>query len=443
MSSNKNDDNDKNKDLTRLEDLSEFVHTEDESIDEKFGGFNLNTTLNSELSKGIESDQSLIDLGVELNSESEIIAENEPEFTSESNENIDFSDTTFDFKDIQPEVQPEEIDFETNIDADAIIDTPFVLSDDEDTNFDSDSVTDFKSIDDNINYESSEIVENQNEISQPEPIIYHTEEKFEEVKNFAQNFSYGTIQGGGNPPFSLVIRNLKFTEDKDDILILLKDFGIVTDENAEEISNSFNLGSVLIPQISEYSAIILAHKIRRFDCDIEVGLSDEIHPSKSGEINPRGLIKKESLRQNKSESYHKSNNNISIEDIIVTTTPSLENHTIVQYLGVQTSFTIVDQDELERLRYVQQIDRSKFFNLDSIDTKEETENSIYQDFQKSFELIFTDLLDQIKVKAMKENANALLGLNYQLLTLPFEKTLLGKNCYQITCTGTMAIVSLN
>jgi hypothetical protein len=115
--------------------------------------------------------------------------------------------------------------------------------------------------------------------------------KFEEVKNFAQNFSYGQTQVGGNPPFSLIIRNLKYSEEAQDLLIILRELGIVTDQNTENAAKSLELGSMLIPQISEYSAIILAHKLRRFDCDIEVGLSDEVHPPKSGDSNPRGPTK--------------------------------------------------------------------------------------------------------------------------------------------------------
>ena len=102
----------------------------------------------------------------------------------------------------------------------------------------------------------------------------------------------------------------------------------------------------------------------------------------------------------------------------------------------------MDEEELERLKFVQQTARSNSLleDYETEDSDNFTTESAFRDYQKSFELLFTDLCDQLKVKAMKEKANALLGLNYQLTTLPFEKSNMGKNCYQLTCTATLAVV---
>ena len=81
---------------------------------------------------------------------------------------------------------------------------------------------------------TEEIIEEVPEETKPQPTYVEPmtpPEKFEEVKNFAQNFSYGQIQGGGNPPFSIIIRNLKYTEDKEDIITILSDFALVTEQN--------------------------------------------------------------------------------------------------------------------------------------------------------------------------------------------------------------------
>ncbi|MGZ3810021.1 MAG: hypothetical protein ACXVCE_18195, partial [Bacteriovorax sp.] len=264
----------------------------------------------------------------------------------------------------------------------------------------------------------------------------------DEVKTFAQNFSYGQIQGGGNPPFSVVIRNLKYEEEKEDIITLLSEFGLVDASTIEETKKALEVGSLLIPQISEYSAIVIAHKLRRYDCDIEMGLSDEVHPSKSGEQNPRGLMKKDSLRQNKVESYQKDAQDASAKDIIVTTTSTLVGHEIKKYIGVQTSFAIIDEEELERLKYVQKSKRANASLVDYMhdESSELTSERAFLDYQESFEHLFADLASELKTKAMKEKANALLGLNYQLTSLPMPKTNPSKTCYQLTASATLAIV---
>ena len=233
----------------------------------------------------------------------------------------------------------------------------------------------------------------------------------------------------------MIIRNLKYADDAEDIITTLREFGLVTDQNLAVTQQALELGSLLVPQISEYSAIVLAHKLRRYDCDLEVGLADEVHPSKSGDNNPRGLLKKDSIRQNKTESYKKDDDETPIKEILLSTTSTLEGYIVKKYLGVQTSFTIVDEEELERLRYVQTTRRAETTFDNS-----ETDESAFKNYQHSFDLLFIDLSDQLKVRALKEKANALLGLNYQLTAMPFEKNQQGRNCYQLICSATLALV---
>ena len=269
------------------------------------------------------------------------------------------------------------------------------------------------------------------------------QEKFEEVKTFAQNFSYGQIQGGGNPPFSLIIRNVKFTEEAEDILLILRDFGLITEQNRNDSAKSLELGSLLVPQISEYSAIVLAHKLRRFDCDIEVGLSDEVHPSKSGDTNPRGLMSKAGLAQNKKEHFKKDEFIITDSEILVSSLSTLEGYVVQKYLGVQTSFIIVDKVELERLMFVQNVSRAKS-ELHQYETEDSISNEkAFQDYQNSFDLLFTELCDQLKEKAKRKKANAILGLQYQLNCLTDELSSDEKNRFQLLCTATLAVVKNN
>jgi hypothetical protein len=411
---NNNDDSDDRPDLTRIEDLSEFLHPEDADVDDKFGGFDLFGDNDSETTEHTQ-----IEITPELPEEEEISFEDVSSESAETSELEELADINFGDTD------------ESGV-SDEIEDSPFELSSELITESTPEENTDdgflFSAQEEVPDEEITEEVQEETQEEVPYSMTSLEEpplqEKFEEVKNFAQNFSYGQVGSGGNPPFSLVIRNLKYAEEAEDILIILRELGIVTDQNTSDTQKSLERGILLVPQISEYSAIVLAHKFRRFDCDIEVGLSDEVHPSKSGDTNPRGLSKKNSLRQNIAESYKKRIEDYAIEDIIVSTTTTLEDHTIQKYLGVVTSFSVVDETELERLKYVQQTTRSN--------TVIEGDDAAFNDFQKSFDFLFVELCDQLKVKAIKAQANALLGLTYQITA--------HANNYQITCSATLAVV---
>ena len=137
-----------------------------------------------------------------------------------------------------------------------------------------------------------------------------------------------------------------------------------------------------------------------------MGLSDEVHPSKSKEQNPRGLMKKESLRQNKIEHFHVDDNTNATKEIIVSTTSTLEGHTVKKYIGVQTSFTIIDEDELLRIKFVQDSRRSES-EIENYNTDQEesiTSQRAYNDYQESFELSICRFSKSIKSQSTKRKS---------------------------------------
>jgi len=453
-----NDDDDDRKDLTRIEDLSEFLHEDDPDLESKFGDFDQSyhkaDGTSTEVTTGGLDLPDVSDLS-DLESEN-ATGEAPPEVSFESSENdseelISMPDVPFDLTD--------ESSGETSFDT-SLPDSSDDLSNDSLEGSQEDSFENSLESSDDFSFAESSLETPSEDEAVSEPFTTDNlpsyeetpveeapqeqpPERFTEVKAFAQNFSYGQIQGGGNPPYSLIVRNLKYEDDKESILGILTEFGIVTEQNLAETTKALEMGHLLVPQINEYSAIILAHKLRRFDCDLEVGLSDEVHPSKSGEQNPKGLVKKESLRQNISESYVANTTKVESKEIIVTTTAQLEGYKIHKYVGVRTSFAIVDEEELERLAFVQKQERSQSELSEYNPDEEETLSSeqAFMDYRSSFDYLFVTLAEDLKSKAQKEKANALLGLSYQLQQLPFEKTPNGKNCYQLTASATMAVVS--
>lgn len=437
---------DESKDLTRLEDISEFLHQEDDDLDEKFNIFD---TPDSEFDK--DESISLDDILPELNEPNDKL--------DEESRAIDISD---DFEDVLQE-ELSDSSFSLNSDTDSEVPSDFtsdylalnpesnesineeVLESIADVELplysdDSPSTTDEYALQDEITSEIPEIP-----VFKEAPQVNNSE-RFLDVRSFAQNFSYGKSSGvGGNPPFSLIARNIKYKEEADDILILLSELGLINSHNEKDIEKSLELGSLLVPQISEFTAIVLAHKLRRFDLDLEVGLTDEVHPSKSGETNPRGLIKKENIRQNKSERQNLSELDTSIDDILMTTSQSLAGYKVYEFLGVKSTFAIVEEAELEKLQYVQKTMREKsaLIEIDKNENDQDlhTSEKAFRDFNDSFLMIFDDLLMQLKQKAYTHKANSLLGVNYQVSPMPFDRINNRVNAYQVTCSATIAIVT--
>ena len=456
-------DDDESKDLTRIEDLSEFLHQKDSELDSRFDDFApkevdfTKTNIESEplvSLDGLEDDLASSD-------SADGLTDFPPDLPNEESEN----NSAFSFSE---ELPPEEIpDVELHQGFD---DSPIETTEDESViaSFDSTDSFNDSPIDSPIDSLEDSQVESSEEFfeqaethesmsdefnsnissfheteSTPEPLL-NTSEKFDDVKTFAHNFSYGKSSGvGGNPPFSIIARNIRYEEDAESILDLLEEFGVMTAQNEKDIKMSLDLGTLLIPQISEYMAIVLAHKLRRFDLDLEVGLSDEVHPSKSGDSNPRGLIKKENLKQNKLLQVKLDEIEFKITDIILSTTNSIEGYKIDHYLGIESCFAIVDEDELERLNYVQQTKRqsSELIDYQISEDDQKTTKSTFEDYQESFNALYDDLKSQLRQKALLKKANALLGFNYQVSPVQFDKGHQRSAAYHITCSATLASIS--
>lgn len=437
-----NDDDDDRKDLTRIEDLSEFLHQEDPELDNQFGVFNRPEPTSTGVNLDA-LDDNFNDSTPEFG-ETETLPEEDqlpPDLPLDADDGLvdetsedSFAETIFDS--VADDIPAEENTY--NEDSEI----SFVAEEAPAWNMEETPPPVEEDLEETSQFEN---LKPQHNIEQPadEDRPQLPPEQFLDVKSFAQNFSYGKATGGGNPPYSIIVRNIKYKDDAEDILTLLREFGIVTKTNEAETIKAIQLGVLLIPQISEYCAIVLAHKFRRFDLDMEVGLSDEIHPSRSGEINPRGLVKKESLKQNRTESLNFKDHDIQINDVLVTTASALEGYRIIKHLGVQTALTIVEEDELEKLSFVAASERTQSEVYDMTPSSEMSEmssQSAYQKFKQNYAALYENLADELKQKAFKEKANALIGLTYQLSPLHFDRHGKNINAYQITCSATLVRV---
>lgn len=238
---------------------------------------------------------------------------------------------------------------------------------------------------------------------------YKAPETFEDLKKFSENTSFGVMSTEGNPSFSVLVKNVRYIEDIQDIISLLNELNLLID-GEEQTKNRLMRGMLLIPRISEYAAIYLAHKLRRFDVDIEVGLSDEIHPPKHQEKPETGIVSKHNLYQNQSHHFHFDDPKLDISQIIVSATPTLEGYQVVKYIGVASEHKMLDGHVVE----------------------DENSNEVPAHYQ--------ELAQKLKAHALKANSNAVVGLNYQLTPIPGEFGINGHK-YRLTCTGNLVWVN--
>lgn len=475
------DGDDKN-DLTRIEDLSEYLHQDDTSVDRQLDAWGQGdqaslsdlpdddepelpaTPLEEFDEDKVDFDDSSDDLPPAFSAENtEVIStESIGDLDEEdNNESDDFSfgeESTFDSSDEDESsfsFENTDVDNESSDDSsDFSFEDSEVSSfgdDSEDSSFGDNSEestfgdTSEDGNEDNFSFESTEEVDtsfesdNMEEVSkempesepepEPEPIVEEPEveiakssynpERFEDVKEFGKNISYGAMAQGGNPAFSVMVRGIKYKEECEEIFDILKSHSLVTQDSENTIRQGLDNGSLLISQLSEYSAIYLAHKMRRFDLELHVGLSDEINPSESYSNLTDKPVNKDTLFQNKTESLEIVDK-IAIESVLVSTTPNLDGYKIDRYLGVLTEHALIDQENLSRLEHIGEHENTERFS--------------------SVEDTYDSLIEKLKAKALSKGGNAILSLNFTMNQLP--ESITEKNqTFKITATTNLVWAS--
>lgn len=415
---------DDKKDLTRIEDLGEYLHElnseEDESPAEDFST-SLPDLPTSEEENSFESSESNFDFGS--------TSEDTPAFESTSFESAGFGEET------SPTFGAEENAFDSSSSFDESSSEEPAWN----TDFPQEEESQFKTENEDISdslfpdseptpEEKTETLETQVEepfpqvdtepapLPEPQPVEtytpspeYKTPETFEDLKKFSESSSFTGMATEGNPSFSILVKNVRYLEDVNDIVGLLKEFKLLADSE-EQTKSRLMRGNLLIPRISEYAAIFMAHKLRRFDVDLQIGLSDEIHPPKHQETPETGIVSRHSLYQNQNHHFHFDDPKLEISQIIVAATPSLEGYQVIRYMGVASEHKILDSHVVE------------------------DENS------SDIPLHYHELAQKLKAHALKNNSNAVVGLNYQLTPIPSEFGM-GGHKYRLTCTGNLVWVN--
>lgn len=432
-------------DMTRIEDLSDFLHEEDPELDEKLEESEKQEQTQALDKQDAQEDESSYENGPdeEIEAGADFLTENSDYDEDNNFEESDGEESFDDFEEVtQPnfELPPNFAESDTNseddFESDDTLENENEEEEEEDENLNKNLNENLE--EDNLdssdlnNFDYSETSETENNEDQdeiqetsktpldipPSPDVnidqvnntHKTQENFQDLRDYGNAISYGNVTTGGNPPFSIILRNIIYKEDAEDIFSLLKEFGVVTSETELTTKQGLESGSLLISQISEYSAIFLAHKFRRFNLEIRIGLSEQLHHSKSYEGHGKGLVTKDNIHQNVNEEIFIKHKISDVKDIILVTTANLNDFDIHRYLEIITSHTLISQDQ-----------------LDEIDSEEIS-------YHASISGIYKELANQLKIQAFKIGANAVTGINYSLTPLPVDKDS-SKQLYKVTCFG--------
>lgn len=241
------------------------------------------------------------------------------------------------------------------------------------------------------------------------PVI-NERENFAEVRSFAEHAVLSDVMADSNPSFSVMAHGIKFVEDSEDIMLVLRELKF-PEELMGQFQRQIERGSLLVPRISEFTAIYLCHKLRRFRLNLQMGLSDLIHASRGKSEQEKGLVSKRSLGQNQHHHFNFREDPSESRNILLSTLGQLDGHIIEKYLGVASEHAFLDSDQVE------------------------------DDVSEAINASYDELAQKLKGHALEQKANAVVGINYQLTPMPSDNPSYGHFRYKLTCTGNLVWVN--
>jgi len=506
------DNKSEKKELTRIEDLSEFLHEENPDLDSKldFGGGKPKRPKGDESEDSTEetSDNPFASSDGDVTEEAPAIdlstldsSENSSEDSSDSTEtqsNITATDdlvetnndsvslneeTTSNFESTESETEAEQISSDQDLNVTSIQEDSSSMdlntletTETKEIQFqtESEAISGDNSLSDNAHLDEAISVHGQGPLEvdsaldqtasndlepmqdhrPPPPSPSREKESFSDVREFADAMSFGQVAQGGNPPYGIILDNIQFQEDADQIRSILKDHGLYNDQNSKDIDQGLGNGRLLLSQLPEYSAIYLAHALRRFNLTIEMGLSVELHASKHYHEDFKGLVSKHSLLQNVDQTLDFRPGPLTLEQIIITTLPQVEHYRIHRYLDVVTESILIDEGTFLNKRDHHLLHPNmlrKNLRKDANDSfLDKTKEDIFLEFASSnLAMIYDELAVKLKQRTLSAHGNAIVGITYQIIPInvpqyinsPESDMETMKTHYKITCTGNVVWIS--
>jgi len=274
--------------------------------------------------------------------------------------------------------------------------------------------------------------------------------RLDDIEQFGNQSTIFSVNSEGNPPFSIILKNPKFVEDVHTIIEILIEASVFDQSESKHLIDKLTSGQLLIPRLGEYHAIKLCHKLRMFNIDIIMGLTEEIHPAKSYESKDNGLLNKDSLLNNKK--HYADFQKMDTNNFKTTTLSQLDNHKITKYLGIITKSKEVDTENIVDNEYAEQTHEKYSVELELYRLKREnylasqSNNISYKEFKQNakdnsnsfkLELVYKQLMDLMILEAKNNQANAIVGVNFNIIPINLQRSPNQAIIYQVQCTGNM------
>ena len=350
-------------DLTLISDLEEFTHEDDPSVDSIF------------------TDESDADTNLEAENSEFADEAGDSTFTDEAGDSTfadEAGDTTFP-DEAGDTTFPDEAD-NSNF-ADEAGDSTFA-DEAENSNFTDEADSDDKKY---APLEKNLIKDNEHSLNHEMNEVRQKKwENFSDIRKFINNYNSSSIELGGDPPFSILIEYTGSShEAKTLVEFLIAKKAVMAKERDLLIQN----GQTLIPQISEYSAVCLVHQLKRFDAKVHMGPSGEIYQSSITKDNSVGKIsRREKPRRNLYKGNIDKKNNI-----IVLRQVDNNKIDVISYIGFVHSLKVI------------------------------TGSTELPEFSTIADKTESALIDELKDKAKKLNANAVINYDKTIKKISDDK----------------------
>ena len=276
-----NEDDDKD-DLTSIEDLGEFVHEDNTAINKKLAA--LNDPLSEEGLEGeadefaveaVEEEPQTDDLGADAADEEFTAAEADDEFATEAVKEepqaddlgADVVDEEFTAAEGDDEFAAEAVEEELRTDEE------FTVMEGDDK-FATEAVGEEPQADEEFTAAEAGAGE-----EAPAPAEEVPAAPVDESLPTEESAPAGVDET--RDLYSLAVRHIKPGEQTEAVRALLEEYGFLAKEGAELIEQGLVHGTVLVPRIAQYTAVVLAHRLSRLDLDVACALSENIHPTDS------------------------------------------------------------------------------------------------------------------------------------------------------------------
>tara|TARA_X000000950_G_scaffold278261_1_gene368898 strand:- start:43 stop:1701 length:1659 start_codon:yes stop_codon:yes gene_type:complete len=154
---------------------------------------------------------------------------------------------------------------------------------------------------------------------------------------------------GGNPPFSVLLKNIKFKNEIKEVLNELETLRLLPQEKTNLFEISLKTGTLLVPQISEHLAISIANKFKHLNLDIEFGLAEEIFQKNTDVNRSRGLPSYYQVFKN-----NLLNRNIpNYEHVLIVTSSDLSKYDVINngnIIHISDKLIIDEEEDFSNLK---------------------------------------------------------------------------------------------